>query len=627
MNGNTGRIAAVDLSSGTVETLDCPEETYRRFIGGSGLAARIFWDRADFSAEPLAPEALLIFMNGPLAGVKLSGASRMCAAARSPLTGGFADTSCGGHFPPALKFAGFDGLVITGKAGVPSILKIADATVTIEAAGDAWGRGIYATNAMLEAKFGKDSTSLAIGPAGEAMVPFACILNRAHHAFGRCGLGAVMGSKHLKAIVVAKSDAGKIAVADGKRLKALIKEVTPRIKESIISQVLHDFGSAGNLEGHVYNGDVPIRNWTSNFNEEMADALTGSTLTEKYLTGTGTCAYCVVACKRIVQVDEGPFAIPRSPGPEYETVAAFGTLLGSSDLAAVCKANYLCNDLGMDTITAGSTIAWAMEAWEKGHLTAEHTGGIALEWADMDTVVNSVLPMMAARQGALGSLLSRGSAAAAREIGNEALAYTAQSKGLEAPMHDPRGGGHGHAVAYAVSPRGACHVATAMHFMETGACDYPEIGFEFDLEALTHEKKAETMVLATAIGMIENSACLCQYADRALTITDMVDLLNSAAGYGYSVASMMEAGLRVFHLKRCINYRFGFSASDDALTPRMLEPARDGEPEGIEIRFDDMKSRFYALMALDTVRGIASPEKLKALGLAQEAELLWGGVQ
>lgn len=627
MKGNTGRIAAVDLSAGTVEMLHYPEDTYRQFIGGSGMAARLFWDRADFSADPLAPQALLVFMNGPLAGVKLSGASRMSAAGRSPLTKGFADTSCGGYFPPALKYAGFDGLVITGKAPVPSIIRIADGAVTIEAAGDAWGRGIYTTNAMLEDRYGKASTSLAIGPAGEAMVPFACILNRAHHAFGRCGLGAVMGSKHLKAIVVEKGDAGKLSVADGQRLKALIKAVTPRIRESIISQVLHDFGSAGNLEGHMYDGDVPIRNWTSNFNEEMAEALTGSTLTDQYLTGTRTCAYCVVACKRVVKVDEGPFSIPRSPGPEYETVAAFGTLLGSSDLAAVCKANYLCNDFGMDTISTGSTIAWAMEAWEKGHLTPERTGGIPLEWADMETVVNKVLPMMAAREGKLGRLLSQGCAAAAREIGHASIDYTAQSKGLEAPMHDPRGGGHGHTIAYAVSPRGACHVATAMHFMESGACHYPEIGFEFDLEALTDEKKPETMVLATAIGMIENSACLCQYADRSLTINDMVDLINSTTGYGYSLSSMMEAGTRVFHLKRCINFRFGFTASNDALTPRMLEPARDGEPEGIEIRFDEMKSRFYALMALDTARGVASREKLLSLGLADEAELIWGESQ
>lgn len=391
----------------------------------------------------------------------------------------------------------------------------------------------------------------------------------------------------------------------------------------MISMVLRDFGSAGNLEGHIYTGDVPIRNWHSNFNEEMGEALTGSTLSEKYLTGRRTCAYCAVGCKRMVRVDEGPYAIPESPGPEYETIAAFGTMLDSADLAAACKANYLCNDLGMDSITAGATIAWAMEAWEKGHLTPGQTGGTALRWGDMETVVNTVLPAIAAKKTSLGRLLARGSARAAAEIGNDALAYTAQSKGLEAPMHDPRGGGHGHALAYAVSPRGACHVATTMHFMETGACNYPEIGFEFDLEAMTHEKKPETMVLAAALGMIENSACLCQYADRSLTIQDMADLLNAAAGYGLTVATLMEAGARIFHLKRCLNYRLGFRAGDDSLTPRMLEPARDGEPAGIRIEFDQMKASFYRLMEMDPEKGVATKDRLNRLDLAEEAGRIW----
>jgi len=215
-----------------------------------------------------------------------------------------------------------------------------------------------------------------------------------------------------------------------------------------------------------------------------------------------------------------------------------------------------------------------------------------------------------------------GSAAAARIVGRHSIEYTAQSKGLEAPMHDPRGG-HGHALAYAVSPRGACHVQTAMHFMETGACNYPEIGFEFDLEALTHEKKAETMVLASAIGSIENSACLCQFADRSLTLLEIVELINAAAGYEYDIETMMEAGLRVFNLKRCINYRFGFRASDDDLTPRLKEPARDGYTAGIEIHFDEMKNRFYKLMEFDPAKGVSSRERLEALGLTQEAEFIW----
>ena len=611
----------IDLTENTVESLTLPEDTYRSFMGGSGLGAKIFWDRGDFAADPLSPEALFILMNGPLTGIKLSGASRMNATARSPLTGGLAESSCGGYFPPALRYAGFDGLVIRGKSEKPVILYIDNDSVSIEDAGFIWGKGILECTMDLRNKYGKKSTSLVIGPAGENMVPFACILNEAHHAFGRGGMGAVMGSKNLKALVV-NSEKKELSLANPERIKTLVKELTPRIKNHLISQVLHDFGTSGNLEGHMYSGDVPVRNWTSNFDEVMAEALTGSTLSDRFLKKTATCAYCAVACKRIVQIDEGPFALDEGPGPEYETVVAFGSLQGSSDLAAVCKASRVCNDLGMDTISAGATIAWAMEAYEKGHLTDKQTGGIPLIWGDMETVVNKVLPLMATRSGKLGDLLSMGSARAARASGGNSLEYTAQSKGMEAPMHDPRGG-HGHALAYAVSPRGACHVQTAMHFMETGACNYPEIGFEFDLEALTHEKKAETMVLAAAIGSMENSACLCQFADRSLTLPEIVELINAAAGYGYDISSMMEAGLRIFHLKRCINYRFGFSASDDDLTPRLKEPARDGDTAGIEIQFDEMKDRFYELMGFDPVKGIALRKKLETLGLTEEAGRIW----
>ncbi|HNW27014.1 MAG TPA: aldehyde ferredoxin oxidoreductase family protein [Spirochaetota bacterium] len=623
MHGNTGKIADISLAEGTVTMLNLPEDTYRSFIGGSGLGAKLFWDRADFSADPLSPEALFILMNGPLTGIRLSGASRMSATARSPLTGGLAESSCGGYFAPALRLAGYDGLVITGRADKPSVICIDKDIITIEDAASLWGRGIEESTMALHGTYGKKSTSLVIGPAGENLVPFACILNEAHHAFGRCGMGAVMGSKNLKAIVV-KEAKGELSLADPDRVKAMIKELTPRIREHLISQVLHDFGTSGNLEGHMYSGDVPVKNWTSNFNEEMGDALTGSTLSERFLKKVGTCAYCAVACKRIVQVDEGPYAIPEGPGPEYETVVSFGSLLGTPDLAAVCKAGRVCNDLGMDTISAGATIAWAMEAYERGDLTDERTGGMALRWGDMDLVANSILPMMASRSGKLGELLSKGSAGAARAIGGNTINYTAQSKGLEAPMHDPRGG-HGHALAYAVSPRGACHVQTAMHFMETGACNYPEIGFEFDLEALTGDGKPETMVLAAAIGCIENSACLCQFADRSFTMQEIAELINAAAGYKYTLSEMMDAGMRGYDLKRCINFLLGFTAADDTLSPRLLEPARDGDTAGIEIHFDDMKKKFYHLMELDPVKGVPSRRRLEAEGLSDEAERIWPG--
>ncbi|MBN2178208.1 MAG: aldehyde ferredoxin oxidoreductase family protein [Deltaproteobacteria bacterium] len=621
MKANTGKIIDVDLSRGAITIDELPEEYYTKYIGGSGLAAKIFWERGNFEAEPLSPEAMLIFMNGPFAGLKLSGVSRHSTAGRSPLTGGWGDSSCGGYFAPELRYAGYDGLVITGKSEKPSLLLIEDDKVKILDAAEYWGKGATDVNEALKERFGKAYRTLVIGPAGENLVKYSVILNEGHHATGRAGFGAIMGSKNLKAIVL-KASKKTMTLADPEKAEALRKDLNPRIKEALASEVLHENGTAANLIGGMYAGDVPIRNWTSNFWEEAAEDLTGSTLTETYLTRRSSCAFCGIACKRVVEVKDGPWAVPEGPGPEYETIVSFGTLIGSIDLAATCKAGRVCNNLGIDTISAGGTIAWAMEAFEKGDLTLEDTGGIELKWGDMDTVINKVVPLIAAREGKLGELLAEGSAAAAKKIGKGAD-YTVHAKGLEAPMHDPRGGGHGLALTYAVGARGACHVADPMLFAEMGARYYPEIGFEYELEPMTDENKAEAAVTIIAIGGLENSSCFCQFADAEVTIPDWIELFNTVPGYGWDAEEMLRAGRRVFYLKRLINFRFGRTADDDTLTKRMLEPARDGEPEGIEINFEGMKARFYELTKMDPVKAIPVKEVLEEYGMGDEAGVVW----
>lgn len=618
MRGNTGRIIKVNLSNGATEVQSLPEEYYRNYIGGSGLAARVFWEWGDFAADPLSPEAMLIFMNGPLAGLRLSGASRNCVAGRSPLTSHWGDSSCGGYFAPELRYAGYDGMVIIGRCPHASLLLIEDDRIALVDARNLWGKGIYEAAGELKGAYGKTYRSLLIGPAGENLVKYACILNEGHHAFGRAGYGAVMGSKNLKAIVVNAKSNREVSVADPKAFATLRRKLNAKIKQALASTVMHENGTAANLEGGVHTGDVPIRNFTSNFWEEMAEALTGSTLTETYLTNHGACAFCGVACKRVVQVKEGPFAISKGPGPEYETIVAFGSLLGSMDLAATCKAGRVCNDLGIDTISAGAVIAWAMEAFEKGDLSLQDTDGVALNWGDMETVIGVVLPKIVHREGRLGQLLADGGVRAANTIGKDSINYAVHGKGLEAPMHDPRGGGHGLALTYAVSHRGACHVAYPMLFMEMGACYYPEIGFEFELEPMTDEHKAETAAIAVALGSLENSACYCQFADREITIPEWVELFNTVAGYNWDADDMMLAGRRVFYLQRLINYRYGLTAKDDVISPRLLEPARDGAPEGIEINFSGMKEKFYELMRLDPVKGIPSQEALAECGMGDE---------
>lgn len=623
MTGNTGHFLRVDLTVDSISLFEPPPNYYTRFVGGSGLAAKLFWENGDFKADALSPESLLIFALGPFAGLRLSGASRFSAAARSPLTGHWADSSCGGNFAPELRFAGFDGILISGVARVPSILVVTDHSARIESSPELWELGVEAATASLKQRFGRSYKTLVIGPAGENLVKFACIMNDGHDAFGRAGLGAVMGSKRLKAIVL-KSSNKDLLVADQARYRELVTELNNRVKESVTLNVMKENGTAANLEGGVHLGDVPIRNFTSNFWEDMSDALTGSTLSEKYLIRGANCAFCSVACKRIVQIDEGPFAIPKGPGPEYETIAAFGSLLGSMDLAAVCKAGRVCNDLGMDTISCGATIAWVIEASEKGHIGADQSDGLKVKWGDIQTVIDELLPSIAQKRGKLGALLAEGSVAAARRIGRNSNEYTVHSKGLEAPMHDPRGGGHGLALTYSVSHRGACHVSSPMLFMEMGACYYPEIGFDYELEPLSSENKPESAVVAMTLGALENSACMCQFADREITIPEWVQLFNVVAGLDWEIDHMMKAGRRIFYLQRLINYRYGLRAKDDHLSPRLLTPAVDGAPEGIEIDFEKMKTKFYKLMDLDQISGIPSKKTLQDHNLELEADTILG---
>lgn len=622
MNANTGKVIRVDLNTGVVSIETLPEDNYREYVGGSGLAAKYFWEKGDFNADALSPEAMLIFMNGPFSGLKLSGASRNSVAGRSPLTGHWADSSCGGFFAPELRYAGYDGIVLTGKSPKPSVLLIEDDKISIVDGTEYWGKGIEEVTKELRNKHGKTCRTVTIGPAGENLVKFACIMNEGHHTFGRTGFGAVMGSKNLKAIAV-KAAKKEMTLADPEKYEELRKELNAKIKDALASNVLHENGSAANLGGGAFTGDVPIKNFTSNFWEEVTDALSGPTLTDKYLTKRGACAYCAIACKRVVEVKEGPWTIPEGPGPEYETIVAYGSLMGSLDLAAVCKANRICNDMGMDTISSGVTIAWAMEAFEKGDLTEADTDGIQLNWGDMETVINIVLPKIVKREGNLGALLAEGSVSAAEKIGKDSINYTTQSKGLEAPMHDPRGGGHGMALTYAMSARGACHVADPMLFVEMGSCYYPEIGFEFELEPMTDVNKPEAAVISIELGCIENSACFCQFADREVSIPEWVELFNTVPGYNWDAQDMMNAGRRIFYLKRLMNYRYGLTAKNDELTPRMLEPARDGEPQGIEINFTGMKEKFYELMDMDPEKGIPSKAALNECGLSQEAANVW----
>ena len=353
----------------------------------------------------------------------------------------------------------------------------------------------------------KGAKMLVIGPAGENLVRFAAIGNDKGHFVGRTGLGAVMGAKRLKAISVRGN--GKLSKADETRFREIQKTAFQEIKDSALAGSLHAMGSDANMDIGMINGDVPVKNWSVGEDFELSAALSGPTLSETYLTRAHACANCPVACKRVVRVPDGPFQTEEGPGPEYETCGTFGTMIMNRDLAGVIKANELCNRFGMDTISCGAAIAWAMELFEKGTLTRKETDGLDLAWGNMESVL-ALLPRIARREG-FGDLLAQGSLAAARKIGGDAVDAVVHVKGLDLPMHDPRGY-HGMGLAYMMSNRGACHLQHAVLATEQGMASWPQLfPMKDDYRGTTSEGKAELVFHSENYGILGNSLSICHY--------------------------------------------------------------------------------------------------------------------
>ncbi len=612
-----GKALEVDLTSGTVSEFEIDEAVYRDFIGGTGLAAKLLFDRGDLDAGPLDPGNLLIFATGPLTGIGFSGSSRLSVGARSPLSDIWGQASCGGNFGPELKRCGYDALIFKGKAEEPVFLLLGNDSADILPAEDLWGMDTYETTDVLKERNGKGAKVLAIGPASENLIPYGAIVNDYGHIFGRSGMGTVMGSKNLKAIV-AQGDK-KPEYKDPEKVKAMQEMHRDEVKDNIFCGALSAFGTGANLEAKMFEGDVPTRNWGQGLWEEGGEKLSGIALADSFVVDHASCRGCAVRCKPVVEVEEGPYAMPPGPGPEYETQASFGTMLLNPDLGAVCKINDFCNRAGMDTITLGSTFAWAMDCYEQGIMRAEDYDGIKLEWGGIDTVIE-LLPSIVAREGKLAQLLAKGSRAAAEEVGNGADAYLSDSKGLEAPMHDPRCD-WGDGLAYAVSIRGACHVSNMTFLLEWGAIEYPEIGLDKNYPKMSTEDRAEAVALTADIGCILNSACWCEFPGTIFTVTQWAELFSAVAGYEWGLEKMMEAGGRVWFMQRCLGHIWGATGADDRIGQRIMTPVEDGSIAGSVPDMETMLREFYAYRGM-TPDGMPTRATLENYGLNDMADRL-----
>jgi aldehyde:ferredoxin oxidoreductase len=614
MGTQSGKLLDVDLSTGKISTRVVDEKILNDYIGGSGLAAKLFVDDAvPPDCDPLGEDNNLYILTGPLCGSGLPATPRFSIAAKSPLTGIWGEANCGGNFGPALKFAGWDGIVVRGKSKKPVLLTVKDAKVELKDASDIWGKDTYETADTLSSRFEGKPTAriLSIGPAGENLVKFAAVADGKHDYAGRTGLGAVMGSKKLKAVVVRGS--GKLAPADAGTFGEVRKAVIEKINEGMFTMALKSMGTNAGMVMGMTMGDVPTKNWMLGEEMECANELSSMVMNEKYLTKGSACYGCPIGCKRNVK-EEGPYKM-EGAGPEYETMGSFGTMCLICNQAAVNKINELCNRYGVDTISCGSTIAFAIECYEKGLLSDADTDGLKLTWGNADAVIE-LIKKIANREG-IGNLLAEGSRAAAKKIGKGASDLTAEVKGLEAPMHDPRAF-HGLGLAYAMSVRGACHLSHLDLFAEQGGAAMPEVGIEGGYVGQSSEGKGKLVWITENLASVLQSTGLCFFGAASLDFNDMVNMLNAAAGRSYTVDELVAIGERIWLLKRSLNNLMGVTVDDDRLPKKILTPTKEGGAAGSVPDIELMMKDYYELRGLDH-KGKPKKEKLNAVGLADIA--------
>jgi aldehyde:ferredoxin oxidoreductase len=584
-----GRILDVDLTVQTLSVMPLDMKIASQFVGGSGYASMLLYELMDPGVDPLGPDSMLLYMTGPLTGTQAPSTGRLVVCGKSPLTGFWGESHVGGHFGANLKFSGFDGVLVRGRAKEPVYLHIKDATTEIHPASDMWGMKTDETQEQLRKKLGRIRTA-CIGPAGEKLVRYAGIVTDERLA-ARCGLGAVMGSKNLKAIAVQGNQ--KVEVADREGFATLARESSKILGEAM--HHLRDLGTSLYVDVGIMFNDMPIKYFQET--EFEADGLSATTMKE-FLTGRTACYSCPIGCGRVISLPE--FGMNRVAGPEFQTIASFGTGLLISDLRKVSLMNHLCNQYGMDTISCGSTISFATHLCDLGKLDW------GLEWNDPERVVE-LIHEIGSRSG-VGTELGEGSMRFAHKYNVPELAL--HVKGMEIPNHDPRAFA-GMATVYATASRGATHLEGDMYSVDMGV-DVREVGI-YSSDRLENEGKGETAARAQDFRAFFDSFIMCHFA--IVAPKTLIDLLNKATGASYSIEDILKIGARAVTLKRLFNLKCGLTGADDKLPSSLLHPlpdyATDDFAPDIELQLND----YYDYRNWDRTTGRPSEDALKELGL------------
>jgi len=630
--GYAGKILRANLTNRSHSTDKLSDDEAKKFIGGKGIAIRILFNELRPKIDPLGPENKLVFAVGPFAATGIPLNSRWVVAGKSPETGIWADSYCGGTFAVQLRKAGYDALVVEGTSKDPVYVNIFDNDVEVRDASHGpnashlWGKMTLETELDIARDLGitnrrEDNPAVVnIGPAGENLVKFAAVMHTAHRAAGRAGLGAVMGSKKLKAIAVRGTK--NVSTANPAKVREVMKEIST---ETLTNPNLVNFtkhGQVGFVGALNQLGMLPTKNFQQGTYEKY-EAISGETMTQTILKSRNTCSQCAVNCKREVEVLDGPYAPvkPEYGGPEYENDAALGSLLLIDDLKAISRENQLCNEYGLDTISTGVVIAWIMECVDRGIFSKEDTDGINATWGNAESALRFI-EKIATREG-VGDVLAEGVKVAAKRFGRGSERYAVEVKGLEIPMHEPRAK-KGLGLSYATSPRGGCHMQ-AFHDPEFEAPNLaPEIGITLGLDRHdTSRNKVDIIRRSQDWVAITNSLLLCTSPGwSGLNYTRPTFLTNAydaVTGWDLTVDDMMRAGERINNLCRCFNVREGFTRKDDTLPARFTEdPLPDGPSKGQRVTKEELQSmldNYYDLRGWDITTGIPTSARLKELGL------------
>jgi len=576
MHGNWGKISLVNLSTLEIQDWVIEEALYRNFIGGAGLGAYLFFKLKGYEAEPFAPDNPLIFLNGPLSGTTLPGTSRIEICARSPLTRIWGEASMGGQVSLQLKRSGYDGIVFTGIAPRPVYLFLTEELAELRDASHLWGKDNYETEACLRQETGdKTAKVISIGPAGENLVKFAAIVNDKGSLAARSGLGAVMGSKKLKAVVI--RGRLKYPVADEIRFEKIRHESLEILKNDIFAFGLQSSGTGGGLGISAAISDMPVKNWRQARWEEGTRELSGTNIAKVLSAKRHTCYSCPIACKRIVEIPDGKYQMPPGPGPEYEAISSLGSLLRIDNLHAVVKANQLCNAYGMDAISTGGVVAYAIEAFKNGCLTLKDTDNLKLDWNQPDQLI-TLIHKIAGREG-FGNELAEGCQRLSEKYGGREFAM--HVKGMEVPMHDPRAL-WSMALSYATSIRGACHNRDVNLGLEMGLENLETIG-KPRTKPYTKDGKAMQTIHAQAMASLADSAVICVFAWKGMhsSLDILREMLNAVTGFDYTKEELLRIGDRTWYLKRAIGNLCGVTRKDDQLPARIIAPYLEGRAGGL----------------------------------------------